>query len=147
MCCTYSCTHRYLHLGPDHVQVYWKHKCFGNISLLETGPFIGWPASSTNQRPGLQLTYVSKTLMLPKDLHMIRPQILHEMSFPGFFRIRDVSLNLFIGSRYMSRDIRWDAPLKEKFFGIYFFLKWYVIKNRIESLKVQSLKKHGFIQK
>ena len=24
------------HLGPDHVQVFWKHKCFGNISVLET---------------------------------------------------------------------------------------------------------------
>ena len=42
---------------PDHVQMFWKHKCFGNIS-----------DRSTNQRPGFQLTYVSKTLMLPKHL-------------------------------------------------------------------------------
>ena len=28
-------------LGPDHVQVFWKHKCFGNISQLETRPLIG----------------------------------------------------------------------------------------------------------
>ena len=30
-------------------------------------------ARSTNQRPGFQLTYVSKTLMLSKHLYMIRP--------------------------------------------------------------------------
>ena len=41
-----------LYKGPDHVQV---------------------SARSTNQRPGFQLNYVSKTLMLPKHLHMIRP--------------------------------------------------------------------------
>ena len=29
------------HFGPDHVQVFWKHKCFGNISQLETRPLIG----------------------------------------------------------------------------------------------------------
>ena len=51
-----------IHLGPDHVQMFWKHKCFGNISQLETRPLIGWPSESTNQRPGFQLTYVSKTL-------------------------------------------------------------------------------------
>ena len=64
-------------IGPDHVQVFWKNsKCFGNISQLETRPLIGWPSTSTNQRPGgFQLTYVSKTLMLPKHLHMIRPVI------------------------------------------------------------------------
>ena len=28
-------------LGPDHVQVFWKHKCFGNISQLENRPLIG----------------------------------------------------------------------------------------------------------
>ena len=28
-------------LEPDHVQVFWKHKCFGNISQLETRPLIG----------------------------------------------------------------------------------------------------------
>ena len=28
-------------LGTDHVQVFWKHKCFGNISQLETRPLIG----------------------------------------------------------------------------------------------------------
>ena len=32
-----------------------------------------WLARSTNQRPCFQLTYVSKTLMLSKYLHMIRP--------------------------------------------------------------------------
>ena len=49
--------------------------CFGNISQLETRPLIGWPSESINQRPGFhfQLTYVSKTLMLSKHLHMIRP--------------------------------------------------------------------------
>ena len=26
----------HLDLGPDHVQVFWKHKYFGNISKLET---------------------------------------------------------------------------------------------------------------
>ena len=51
--------------------MFWKHKCFGNISQLET--LIGWPAGSTSQRPGFQLTYVSKTVVLPKHLHMIRP--------------------------------------------------------------------------
>ena len=25
-------------IGPDHVQVFWKHKCFGNISQLESRP-------------------------------------------------------------------------------------------------------------
>ena len=59
----------------DHVQVFWKHKCFGNISQLETRTLIGWPSESTNQRPGFQLTYVSKTLTLPKHLHMIRPLV------------------------------------------------------------------------
>ena len=48
------------------------------VSQLETRPLIGWLARSifwsTNQRPGFQLTYVSKTLMLPKHLYMIRPQ-------------------------------------------------------------------------
>ena len=34
--------------GPDHVQVFWKQKCFGNISQLETRPLIGWP---TRQGP------------------------------------------------------------------------------------------------
>ena len=43
---------------------YWT-KCFGSISQLET-------------RPGFQLTYVSKTLMLPKNLHMIRPLVQYE---------------------------------------------------------------------
>ena len=28
-------------LGPDHVQVNWKHKSIGNISQLETRPLIG----------------------------------------------------------------------------------------------------------
>ena len=28
-------------LGPDHVQVYWKHKYFGNTSQLESRPLIG----------------------------------------------------------------------------------------------------------
>ena len=28
------------HLGPDHVQVFRKCKCFGNISQLETRPLI-----------------------------------------------------------------------------------------------------------
>ena len=28
-------------LGPDHVQVFWKHKCFGNISQLEIRSLIG----------------------------------------------------------------------------------------------------------
>ena len=60
--------------GPDHVQVFWKHKSIGNISQLETRPLISWLARwSTNLRPGFQLTYVSKTLILPKHLHMIRP--------------------------------------------------------------------------
>ena len=27
-------------LGPDHVQVFWKCKCFGNISQLGTRPMI-----------------------------------------------------------------------------------------------------------
>ena len=45
-------------LGLDHVQVFWKHKCFGNT---KTGQPIR----------GL----VSKTLMLPKHLHMIRPVV------------------------------------------------------------------------
>ena len=48
-------------------------KCFGNICQLKNRPLIGWPSKSTNQRPCFQLTYVSKTLMLPKHLHMIRP--------------------------------------------------------------------------
>ena len=26
--------------GPDHVQVFWKHKCFGNKGQLETRPLI-----------------------------------------------------------------------------------------------------------
>ena len=30
-----------LDLGPDHVQVFWKHKCFGIISQLKTRPLIG----------------------------------------------------------------------------------------------------------
>ena len=64
-------------LGPDHVQVFCKHKCFGNISQLETRPLIGWSSGSTNQSPGFQLTYVSKTLMLTKRLHMIRPYMWH----------------------------------------------------------------------
>ena len=29
-----------IHFGPDHVQVFWKHKCFGKISQLETRPMI-----------------------------------------------------------------------------------------------------------
>ena len=37
-------------------------KFFGSISVLETRPPIGWLARSTNQRPGFQLTYASKTL-------------------------------------------------------------------------------------
>ena len=37
-------------------------KYFGNISQLETRPLIRWPSESTNQRPGFQLTYASKTL-------------------------------------------------------------------------------------
>ena len=39
-------------------------KCFGSISQLETRPLIGWPwpSESTNQWPGFQLTYASKTL-------------------------------------------------------------------------------------
>ena len=44
-------------------------KYFGNISQLENRLLIGWLARSTNQRPGFQL------LMLPKHLHMIRPQV------------------------------------------------------------------------
>ena len=28
------------HYGPDHLQVFWKHKVFGNISQLETRPLI-----------------------------------------------------------------------------------------------------------
>ena len=28
-------------LGLDHVQVFWKHKCFRNISQLESRPLIG----------------------------------------------------------------------------------------------------------
>ena len=28
-------------LGPDHVQVFWKHKSIGNIRQLETRPLIG----------------------------------------------------------------------------------------------------------
>ena len=43
------CIGNLCNLGPDHVQVSWKHKCFGNISQLETRPLIGWPARSTNQ--------------------------------------------------------------------------------------------------
>ena len=31
-------------LGPDHVQVFWKHKSIGNISQLETRPMIGQPS-------------------------------------------------------------------------------------------------------
>ena len=27
--------------GQDHVQVFWKRMCFGNISQLETKPLIG----------------------------------------------------------------------------------------------------------
>ena len=46
---------------------------FGNISQLDTRPLIGWPSGTTNQRPGFQLTYVSKTLLLPKHLHLIHP--------------------------------------------------------------------------
>ena len=30
-----------LTIGPDHVQVNWKHKSIGNISQLETRPLIG----------------------------------------------------------------------------------------------------------
>ena len=48
-----------MHLGPDHVQVFWKQKCFGNISQLET----------VNQSEAwfpidlcFQNTYASKTL-------------------------------------------------------------------------------------
>ena len=49
-----------IYLGPDHVQVFWKHKSIGNISQLATWPLIGCPSESTNQRPsGFQLTYVS----------------------------------------------------------------------------------------
>ena len=33
----------YLYEGPDHVQVFWKHKYFGNISQLETMPLLGQP--------------------------------------------------------------------------------------------------------
>ena len=58
-------------LGPDHVQVFWKHKSIGNISQLETSPLIGWLARSTNQRPKalfpidlcFQLNYASKILV------------------------------------------------------------------------------------
>ena len=53
-----------------------------SISQLETRPLIGWPRGSTNQRPGFQLTYVSKTLMLSKHLHMIRPLI--SLALPVF---------------------------------------------------------------
>ena len=60
--------------GPEHMQVFWKHKSIGNISQLETRPLIGCPSELTNQRPGFQWTYVSNWLMLPKHfLHMIRP--------------------------------------------------------------------------
>ena len=69
------------HLGSDHVQVFWKHKRFGNISQLETRPLIGRPNESTNQRPGFQLNYVSKTLILPKYLRMIRPLVLTYLLF------------------------------------------------------------------
>ena len=58
--------HLVLYYGPDHVQVFWKHKSIGNISQLETRPLIGWLARSTNQRTGFELTYVSNWLMLPK---------------------------------------------------------------------------------
>ena len=51
-----------IYLGPDHVQVFWKHMSIENISQLETRPMIVWPSESTNQRPGFQLTYASKTL-------------------------------------------------------------------------------------
>ena len=79
------------------MQVFWKHKCFGNISQLETMSMIGWRARSTNQRPGFQNTIVSKILMLPKHLHMIRP--LHEDTFflkkYIFFLTSMVSYTLF----------------------------------------------------
>ena len=50
-------------------------KSIGSMSQLETRPPIGWPARSTNQRPGFQLNYVSNWLILPIDLHMIRPLV------------------------------------------------------------------------
>ena len=74
-------------LGPDHVQVFWKHKGFGNISQLETRPLIGWPSSSTNQRPGFQLTYSSKTLAHDPALYIpLRLVFFHEINGKRFFR-------------------------------------------------------------
>ena len=31
----------HIYIGPDHVQVNWKHKSIGKISQLETRPLIG----------------------------------------------------------------------------------------------------------
>ena len=53
-------------LGPDHVQVFWKYKWF-------------WKHKSIGNQASDWLTgqpirdLVSKTHMLPKHLHMIRP--------------------------------------------------------------------------
>ena len=78
-------------MGPDHVQVFRKHKSFGNISQLETRPLIGWSSDWTNQRIGFQLTYVSKTLMLPKHLRMIRPLIFYPQNFS-----REIEVAIYI---------------------------------------------------
>ena len=45
-------------IGPDHVQVNWKHKSICNLSQCETRPLIG-SIMSANHRPSFQLTYAS----------------------------------------------------------------------------------------
>ena len=36
--CTRELQLKVNYYGPDHVQVFWKHMCFENISQLETRP-------------------------------------------------------------------------------------------------------------
>ena len=142
------------------------YKCFGNISLLETRSLIGWLARSTNQRPVFQLTYVSKTIMLPKHLHIIRPFVIMLIRFVSALRIfsggemfqllsRDhqaqKSKSLYLKKIILESRVLWHQLVKPSrlrckiFFRQYIFFYTETLETFLSSYLVQWSVKFDFI--
>ena len=114
------------------MQVFWKYKCFGNISQLETRPMIGWPSESTNQRPGFQLTCFQNTCTWSGPEYVERNYYIH-LQLQNTTLLQDCSFMLIFLS-CSNQNIVFSEKKSVK--------KWWLYKNnkRLIFLKKKNLK-------
>ena len=108
------------------MQVFWKHKCFGNISQLVTRPLIGWPGLWLVDLASQPIRgQVSNWLMFPK--HLCLETLTHDPAaksvYPPFFIRVFFSTSFFYSRPFLFTSFSMAAFCGNLFGLFYLFLE------------------------